>query len=55
MMCDPLGSIKFAERSPFPHKKVIIYPELTHMLIHDKLHLNEMTNEIIAWFDKYNV
>jgi alpha-beta hydrolase superfamily lysophospholipase len=55
MMCEPKGSVKFIERSPYPHKKLIIYPELTHMLIHDKLHLDEMANEIIGWFDKYNV
>lgn len=53
MMCDPSGSFKFAEKCSYPHKKVIVYPELTHMLIHDKLHLEEMVQEMIAWFDLY--
>ncbi len=52
-MCDHSGSLKFSERCQYPNKKVIIYPELTHMLIHDKLHLEEMIQEIIGWFEKY--
>ena len=54
-MCEPSGSTNFVEQSPFDKKKVKIYPELTHMLIHDKLYLDDMANEIITWFDTHNI